>query len=94
MTTQEKIRKLINQKIREIHANLGGTVSMGDIAVYIGQPMTDAMTELVEFVEQAERQRAVEICDLNCFFFKGLRERESLVKFIRDPDAKYPSQGR
>ena len=49
MKTDEKIRSLINPRLREIHANIQGILSMGDLAVYVGQPMQDAMEELATF---------------------------------------------
>jgi len=52
MTVDEKIRSLINPKLREIHRNTGGLMSMGDLAVYVGQPMQDIMTELAEWIAQ------------------------------------------
>jgi hypothetical protein len=51
MTTDEKIRSLINPRLREIHSTIQGVLSMGDLAVYVGQPMQDAMTELAQFME-------------------------------------------
>jgi len=52
MTVDEKIRALINPKLREIHENIGGTLSMGDLAVYVGQPMQDIMTELADWIRE------------------------------------------
>lgn len=88
MKTDEKIRSLINPRLREIHQNIGGVLSMGDLAVYVGQTMQDAMTELVDFVQQEERQRAVEICDLT---LDGMIDRDKCARAIRDPKYKYPS---
>jgi hypothetical protein len=53
MNVDEKIRALLNPRLREIHQTTGGILSMGDLAVYVGQPMQDAMTELAEFVQLA-----------------------------------------
>jgi hypothetical protein len=89
MKPEEKIRILLNPRLREIHKNIGGAISMGDLAVYVGQTMQDAMTELVDFVEYQERQRAVEICDLNIM---SMLDREKCARAIRDPQTKYPSQ--
>jgi len=88
MTTSEKIRALINPRLREIHADTNGLVSMGDLAVYVGQRMSDAMEELAQFITEQERQRAVEICDLS---LERMVDRELCAKAIRDPKAKYPS---
>lgn len=90
MKAEEKIRALINPRLREIHQNIGGVLSMGDLAVYFGQPMQDAMTELVEFMEASERQRAVEICDLN---LEQMIDRDKCARALRDPKTKYPSGG-
>lgn len=59
MATDEKIRSLINPRLREIHANIQGTLSMGDLAVYVGQPMQDAMEELAKFIE-TDRQLLID----------------------------------
>jgi hypothetical protein len=80
------MRQLISLRLREIHASIGGQMSMGDLAAYVGQPMSDAMTELIEFVCTQERQRAVEICDLKL-------DRELCAKAIRDPNTPHPSKG-
>lgn len=88
MTTEEKIRSLINPRLREINANICGVLSMGDLAVYVGQPMSDAMTELAEFIEERERQRAVEVCDLT---LDGMVDRDRCARAIRDPGTKHPS---
>lgn len=56
MTNNEKARSLLNPRLREIHASMGGTISMGDVAAYVGQPIQEAMEELAEFVEARERQ--------------------------------------
>jgi hypothetical protein len=50
MNTSDKIRSLINPRLREIHGTIQGVLSMGDLAVYVGQPMQDAMEELAQFV--------------------------------------------
>jgi hypothetical protein len=59
VTTDEKIRSLVNPRLREIHETIQGTLSMGDLAVYVGQPMKDAMDELAEFVDAAARESAL-----------------------------------
>lgn len=91
MNTNEKIRALINPRLREIHADTNGLMSMGDLAVYVGQRMSDAMEELAQFVREHERQRAVEICDLT---LERMIDRDACARAIRDPKAKYPSEGK
>lgn len=63
MTTDEKIRSLINQRLREVHSTIQGVLSMGDLAVYVGQPMQDAMTELAEFVKEADQELIRKLTD-------------------------------
>lgn len=53
MTVDEKIRSLINPRLREIHKNIAGTLTMGDLAVYVGQPMQDAMEELATWIRES-----------------------------------------
>ena len=50
-----KIRQLINPCLREIHETTGAIMSMGDIAVYVGQPMQDAMEELANFIQEKQK---------------------------------------
>lgn len=88
MTNEQKVRALLNPRLREIYGNIGGTICMGDLAAYVGQPMSDAMLELAEFIESRERQRAVEICDLT---LSGMFERELCARAIRNPNTKHPS---
>jgi hypothetical protein len=89
MTIEQKIRQLINAKLREIHENIAPLMSMGDIAVYLGQPMEDAMHELAGFVQHNERQRAIEISDLT---LERMPDRELIARAIRNPLTKHPSQ--
>ncbi len=91
MDIKTKIRHIINPRLREIYTTIGGTLSMGDLAVYVGQPMQDAMEELAGFISGHERQRAVEICDLN---LERMIDREIAARAIRDPKSIYPSQGK
>jgi len=88
MNSSAKIRSLINPRLREIHTDTNGLMSMGDLAVYVGQRMSDAMEELAQFVTEQERQRAVEICDLT---LERMVDRELCAKAIRNPETKYPS---
>jgi hypothetical protein len=85
----QKIRSLLNSRLREIHTSINGIISMGDLAVYVGQTMQDAMAELADFVEAKERQRAVEICDLQ---LADLLDRERCAKALRNPETKHPSR--
>ncbi len=91
MAYETKIRELLNPRLREIHSTINGAISMGDLAVYVGQPMFDAMAQLVETVIAAEVQRAVEICD---FALDSMIDRDKCARALRDPYIKYPSEKR
>jgi hypothetical protein len=49
MTADEKARKLCVPMFAEIHRDLGGIISMGDIACIIGQRMHYACMEMHEW---------------------------------------------
>ncbi len=86
-----KIRSLINPQLREIHETIQGTLSMGDLAVYVGQPMQDAMEKLARFCYEADQEliqkltEALEAADkldgfhANCTECEGLEQPEACV---------------
>jgi hypothetical protein len=56
MNADEKARKICVPLYRDIHNDLGGTLSMGDIAAIIGQRMHDVCIEMHNWtLEQAQQ---------------------------------------
>lgn len=62
MNSDEKARKICIPLYRDIHDDLCGTISMGDIAAIIGNRMYDACIEMHNWtLEQAQQQGALAV---------------------------------
>jgi hypothetical protein len=52
MIASEKVRKICVPMFAEIHHDLGGIISMGDVAAIIAQRMQDACMEMYEWTQK------------------------------------------